>query len=83
MQLIERYIQAVKFWLPKAQQDDIAAELHANLLSQAEDREAELGCDTCLSRRRQSEPPDCAGGVAFSQHRFAGAAARDARLRGD
>lgn len=43
MQLIERYIQAVKFWLPKAQQDDIAAELHANILSQAEDKEAELG----------------------------------------
>lgn len=43
MQLIERYIQAVKFWLPRTQQDDIAAELHANILSQAEDKEAELG----------------------------------------
>jgi len=43
MQLIERYIQAVKFWLPEAQREDIAAELHANLVSQAEDREAELG----------------------------------------
>lgn len=43
MQLIERYIEAVKFWLPKTQQDDIAAELHANILSQAEDKEAELG----------------------------------------
>ena len=43
MQLIERYIEAVKFWLPTAQQADIAAELRANLLAQAEDKEAELG----------------------------------------
>ncbi len=43
MQLIERYIEAVKFWLPRKQQDDIAAELHANLIAQAEDKEAELG----------------------------------------
>ncbi len=43
MQLIERYIEAVKFWLPKAQQEDIAAELHTNILAQAEDREAALG----------------------------------------
>jgi len=43
MQLIERYIEAVKFWLPQSQQTDIAAELHANLLSQAEDKETALG----------------------------------------
>ena len=43
MQLIDRYIQAVKFWLPQAQQDDITAELHANLLAQAEEQEAESG----------------------------------------
>lgn len=43
MHLIERYLQAVKFWLPQAQQEDIAAELHANILASAEDREAELG----------------------------------------
>ena len=31
MQLLDRYLTAVKFWLPKKQRDDIAAELGANL----------------------------------------------------
>lgn len=43
MQLIDRYLQAVKFWLPKAQRDDIIAELSEDIRSQIEDREAELG----------------------------------------
>ena len=32
--LIDRYLHAVKFWLPKAQQEDIVAELGEDLLSQ-------------------------------------------------
>ena len=43
MELIERYLQAVKFALPQAQQDDIIKELRDNILSQVEDKEAELG----------------------------------------
>lgn len=43
MELIERYLQAVKFWLPKKQQDDIIAELSEDLRAQVEEREAELG----------------------------------------
>ncbi len=43
MDLIERYLQAVKPLLPKAQQDDILAELSEDLRSQIEDREAALG----------------------------------------
>jgi hypothetical protein len=43
MDLLERYLQAVKFFLPRAQQDDIIRELSENLLSQMDDREAELG----------------------------------------
>ncbi len=43
MELIERYLQAVKFWLPKNQKQDIIAELSEDLRSQIEDREAELG----------------------------------------
>jgi hypothetical protein len=43
MDLLNRYIQAVKFWLPKSQQDDIAAELREDLQSRIEEREAELG----------------------------------------
>jgi len=41
--LLNRYLQAVGFWLPRAQKDDILAELSADLLQQIEDREAELG----------------------------------------
>lgn len=43
MELIDRYLQAVRFWLPRRQQDDIVAELAEDLRAQAEEREAELG----------------------------------------
>jgi hypothetical protein len=43
MELIDRYLQAVKFWLPKNQKQDIIVELSEDLRSQVEDREAELG----------------------------------------
>jgi hypothetical protein len=43
MDLIERYLQAVKKHLPWKRQDDIIAELRANLVSQFEDKETELG----------------------------------------
>jgi hypothetical protein len=43
MDLLERYLQAVKFFLPRRQQDDIVRELSENLISQIEDRQEELG----------------------------------------
>ena len=43
MDLLDRYLQAVKKHLPRERQNDIVAELRANLESQLEDREAELG----------------------------------------
>lgn len=43
MDLLERYLQAVKFWLPRAQKSDIIAELREDLSSQIEDKEASLG----------------------------------------
>ncbi len=43
MELLDRYLQAVKKHLPWERQDDIIAELKANLESQLEDKEAELG----------------------------------------
>jgi hypothetical protein len=43
MDLLERYLQAVRFFLPRRNQDDIVRELSENLISQMEDREAELG----------------------------------------
>jgi hypothetical protein len=41
--LIERYLKAVKEQLPRAQQDDIIRELSENLHAQIEDEEATLG----------------------------------------
>jgi hypothetical protein len=47
MDLLERYLQAIRKYLPwtlsRARQDDIVAELRANYESQLEEREAELG----------------------------------------
>lgn len=43
MELLDRYLQAVRKHLPWQRQDDIAAELKANLEAQLEDKEAALG----------------------------------------
>ncbi|MGO8758099.1 MAG: hypothetical protein ACLQG3_08245 [Terracidiphilus sp.] len=43
MELLDRYLQAVKKHLPWERQDDIVAELRANLEAQLEDKEAALG----------------------------------------
>jgi hypothetical protein len=43
MELLDRYLQAVKKHLPLKKQDDVIAELKANLESQLEDKEAEQG----------------------------------------
>lgn len=43
MELLDRYLEAVKKYLPWQRQDDIVAELRANLESQLEDKEEELG----------------------------------------
>ena len=43
MELIERYLQAVGFWLPARQKQDILAELSEDIRSQIDDKESELG----------------------------------------
>ena len=43
MEVLDRYLQAVRTWLPKAQQDDIVAELSVDLRAQIEEAEAEHG----------------------------------------
>jgi hypothetical protein len=43
MELLDRYLQAVKRCLPRENQDDILKELSANILAAMDDREAELG----------------------------------------
>lgn len=43
MELLKRYLNAVGFWLPKEQREDILAELGENLRSRIDDQEAVLG----------------------------------------
>jgi hypothetical protein len=43
MDLLDRYFEAVQFWLPKAQRRDIIAELNEDLRSQIEEKESQLG----------------------------------------
>jgi hypothetical protein len=43
MDLLERYLQAVRFFLPKHQQDDIVRELSENLASEMEDQQEARG----------------------------------------
>jgi hypothetical protein len=43
MDLLERYLQAVRFFLPRTQQDDIIRELSENLISEIDDRQQEVG----------------------------------------
>ena len=42
-ELVDRYLNAVKFWLPRKPQNDIIAEIAEDLRSQIEDRESALG----------------------------------------
>ena len=43
MDLVERYVLAVGFWLPRAQRQDIIAELSEDIRSQVEERERDHG----------------------------------------
>ncbi len=43
MDLVERYIEAVKFWLPASMKEDVAAELKEDICSEIEEAEREKG----------------------------------------
>ncbi len=43
MDLLDRYLQAVRFWLPRRVQDDIGRELAEDIRSEIEEKEAQLG----------------------------------------
>ncbi|MEN6312307.1 MAG: hypothetical protein ABFD80_12300 [Acidobacteriota bacterium] len=45
MDLVDRYLNAVRFWLPKSERQDIIAELGEDIHSQIEERQDELGRD--------------------------------------
>jgi hypothetical protein len=73
MNLLNRYLQAVAKCLPSARRDDIIAELRANILSQMEDREHELGRPLTEDEqadilRRYGNPTIIAG--RYSAHNF-------------
>ncbi|MDE3200419.1 MAG: hypothetical protein KGN79_05800 [Acidobacteriota bacterium] len=53
MEILERYLQAVRKFLPGNRQDDIIAELRANLEAQIEDEERE--CGRALSKAELEE----------------------------
>jgi hypothetical protein len=73
MDLLERYLQAVRFFLPRGQQDDIIRELSENLISEIEDRQEELGRTLNESEvadilRRHGHPMLVAGRYRSRQH---------------
>lgn len=43
MDLVERYIEAIKFWLPKRLKEDVAAEIREDIRSEIEDAERQKG----------------------------------------
>jgi hypothetical protein len=43
MEIVDRYLQAVKFWLPRKQQDDMIAELSDDIRTQIDEHAATLG----------------------------------------
>ena len=43
MDLLERYLQAVRLFVPRRQHDDIVAEVSTNLVTRMEDLKKELG----------------------------------------
>jgi hypothetical protein len=73
MDLLERYLQAVKACLPRHEQDDILRELSESIRSQMEDREAELGRPLTEDEqadilRRHGRPIVVAGRYRPQQH---------------
>lgn len=68
MELVDKYLQSVRSYLPRAQQDDIIKELSDNILSQMEDKEAELGRALTVAEqeaiiKQHGEPITVVGGL--------------------
>jgi hypothetical protein len=73
MDLLDRYLQAVRFFLPRTGQDDIVRELSENIRSQMEDREEELGRPLTVDEqaeilKRHGHPMLVAGRYTRRQH---------------
>lgn len=48
MELVDRYLQAVKFWLPRQQKDDIVAELSEVSVRRSRTRSRNLAASSML-----------------------------------
>jgi hypothetical protein len=74
MELIDRYLQAVRFWLPKSnRQEDLLTELGEDLRSQIEDKETELDhpldkAEIAEILKRCGSPMMVAGRLAPQRH---------------
>jgi hypothetical protein len=73
MELLEKYLQAVRFFLPRRNQDDIVRELSENLLAQIDDKEEASGRPLTESEvadilRRHGHPMLVAGRYGSRQH---------------
>src|SRR5580700_3678426 len=72
--LVDRYLQAVRFWLPKShRQEDLIAELGEDLRSQMEEKESELGdpleeAEMSAILKRCGSPMMVAGRLGPSRH---------------
>jgi hypothetical protein len=76
MELLDRYLQAVRSLLPKGQQDDILQELSDAILSQMEDQEAALGRPLTAAEqetilKRHGSPMQVAGRYQTNQRSVA------------
>lgn len=73
-ELVDRYLQAVRFWLPKSRrQEDLLAELGDDLRSQMEDKETELGrpldeTEAAAILKRCGSPMTVAGSLGEKRH---------------
>jgi hypothetical protein len=61
MELIDRYLRSIQFWLPADQKQDIIAELSEDIRSEVEEKEAELGHrlsddELCALLKRRGNP---------------------------
>jgi hypothetical protein len=73
MELLDRYLHALKMYLPKAQQHDIVAELSDSILSDVEEQEALLGrtlnrAEEVAVLKRYGHPLLAAGRFLPQQH---------------
>ncbi len=67
-ELLERYLQAVRYWLPRSQQHDMIAELAEDIRSQIAEKEGELGRE--MNESELEAILKCCGSPFVVAHRY-------------